>query len=114
MVESFQSDWTSSVSTPPLALRMDEGDHVAAKATTGFGIDELGSCLAQLRERRREVVNFERDMVKAGAAPLQEPRDRAIGIDGLDELDMTRAPRPSETASTPWSLSTSRVSMDIP
>jgi hypothetical protein len=58
-------------------------------------VDQLHAALAQLGKRRVEVLHAQGDVVQAGPAPVNEPRDRRLGRRRLEQLE-SRLPHRDE------------------
>src|SRR5436309_3392594 len=75
--------------------RVDERDEPSRRAAPGLRVDELESPLPQPGHLLANVLAREREMMKSLSPPLDEPRDHAVGLKGLEELD-ANGPRPEE------------------
>src|SRR5437870_758137 len=75
--------------------RVDERDEPSLRAAPGLRVDELESPLPQPGHLLANVLAREREMMKSLSPPLDEPRDHAVGLKGLEELD-ANGPRPEE------------------
>ena len=78
---------------------MQEGDAAATGATARGRIHELIACRAAPLERLVEVGNAVADVMNTGTPPRQELGDRAIGITGLEQLDIHVAERQTDDGS---------------
>ena len=59
--------------------------------TLGVGVDQLDPLLAQLRERRVDVVDPVGDVVQPRALALEELADRGLGPERAQQLDVAVA-----------------------
>ena len=70
---------------------MDERDERAVRAGTRLGVDETHAARGQVRQRRAQVLDAQRDVVEPGSARLDERRNRRVGRGGLEQLERGRA-----------------------
>src|SRR3989442_7317723 len=75
--------------------RGNERDETALRARAWFRIDEVESCLPQPAKLLANVLAHERKVMESLSAALDEPRNRAVGLEGFKELDMN-GPCPEE------------------
>src|SRR6185436_17212386 len=68
-------------------LRVDERDLEAEQSPARGLVHELDASGLQTLELRGHVVDLERHVVHSRAALGEEPADRGIGAEGLQELD---------------------------
>src|SRR5262245_55519229 len=71
--------------------RMDEGDPPAARADPRGRLDHRGSSAAQGGKRRVDVGDAEADVMDPLAAPVEEPGDRRVGRERLEQLETSLA-----------------------
>src|SRR5436309_10560660 len=74
---------------------MDERDEPALRARAWFRIDEVESRLPQPAELLANVLACECEVMESLSAALDEPCNRAVRMEGLEELDMN-GPGPEE------------------
>src|SRR5438552_17119701 len=79
---------------------MDERDETALRARTRLGVDEPEARLPMSRHLLPDVRRGEGEVMKTLAPALDEPRDHAIRLEGLEELD-PNGPRPQEGHADP-------------
>ena len=79
---------------------MQEGDALAFRAEAGRLVDEADAGTAAALEGGIDVVHREADVVDAGAALLDELRDRRVGSLGFEQLDERIAGGESRDAGT--------------
>jgi hypothetical protein len=70
-----------------------EGNASSTGAATGYLIDQAVSGGARAVEGGIEVGHTVADVVDARSALRQEPGDRTVGVDGLEQLDVHVAER---------------------
>src|SRR5712691_1522654 len=75
--------------------RVDERDEPALIAAPRLRVDELESRLPESTHLLANVLAREREMMKSLSPALDEPRDHAVGLEGLEELH-ANGPRPEE------------------
>ena len=74
---------------------MDERDETALRARTRLGVDEPEARLPKSGHLLPDVRRGEGEVMKTLAPALNEPRDHAIRLEGLEELD-PNGPRSKE------------------
>src|SRR3989442_5677871 len=67
---------------------MDEGDASAAGPTPRHLVDETKARRPAALQRPVQIRHAVADMMNARSAPREKLRDRAVGIAGLEELDL--------------------------
>ena len=67
--------------------RVNERDQRAFGAGPRLLVDQPDAARAQVRERRLDVVDAQRDVMQAGAALLDELRDRRVGRGRFEQLE---------------------------
>lgn len=72
-------------------IRMDERDLEPEQARARRLVDQVGAGIGELRERRTEVAHLVRHVVHAGPALRQEPADRRVLGERLEQLDAAAA-----------------------
>ena len=77
----------SSTSTPCALDGMDERDERAVRAGPRLLVDQPHAARLQLRERRVDVVDAQRDVMEPGPALLDELRDRRVGRGRLEQFE---------------------------
>ena len=97
------------------ARRMNERDQRAFGARPRLLIDQPHAARLQLRQRRGDVVDPQRDVVQPGPALLDVFRDRRIRRGGLEQFELTDSPdrhemRADRCDATSSGASTSRPS----
>jgi len=70
---------------------MDKGDLQAEQADARDGVDELDAVGGEGREYRPDVVDLVREVVNAGASPLEEAAYRRIPVRWCEQLDAAGA-----------------------
>lgn len=75
--------------------RMDEGDQGSVCARSGGLVDETDAARSELRERRRDVVHAQRNVMQARTAAGHILRDRRVRCRRLEQLE-GRLPRRDE------------------
>ena len=68
--------------------RVDERDEPALRSGVWLCVDELESALPESGHLLANVLARERKMMESLSPALDEPCDRAVGLEGLEELDM--------------------------
>ena len=75
----------------PGAAGVDEGVFLAVAGGAGGFVDQLDLMSAQAGKGGPEVVDFEAEVVDAGAAPGQVAGDAALPIGGFEQFDLALA-----------------------
>ena len=88
--------------------RMDERDERAFGARPRLLVDQPDAARLQLRERRRDVVDAQRDVMQAGPALLEVLRDRRIRRRRLEQLERRLRRRGMKCARTRCDATSSR------
>lgn len=68
------------------ARRVNERDTRSTNTDTGRLVDELDTVFPKPLQRRGEIVNRQRDVMKAWPTPIQKSGDRRGRVGGLEEL----------------------------
>src|SRR3989449_6525151 len=68
--------------------RGDERDEPALRSRVWLCVDELESALPESGHLLANVLAREREMMESLSPALDEPCDRAVALEGLEELDM--------------------------
>ena len=66
---------------------MDEGDLEAEHATPGCVVDQLGTGLGQVSERRADVGDLIRDVMHPGATLRKETTHRRVLVERTEQLE---------------------------
>src|SRR5437763_6354493 len=72
-------------------IRMDERDLQTEHPGARLFVDELCAVAPQPLERRRDVLDLERDVVHSGAARGEEAADRGVVLERREQLDAAAA-----------------------
>src|SRR5262249_49916410 len=86
-------DCFNSTSTPCAAAGWMNATSAPSAPWTGVLTDQTGAPRLQMRERRPDVVDVERDVVQPGTAFFKKPRDRRVSRRRLQQLELRFANR---------------------
>src|SRR2546428_793811 len=75
--------------------RVDERDEPSLRSRAWLRVDELESALPESGHLLANVLAREREMMESLSPTFDEPCDRTVGLEGLEELDMN-GPGPEE------------------
>ena len=68
-------------------IRVDERDLETEESLPRLLVDQLGTLVGELRERRADVVDLVGDVVHPRPALREKPADVRVGAEGREELD---------------------------